>query len=40
MGDAHWLTGDTEMVIKVYSKDVENVRGVEDGSLLDRIYKG
>ena len=30
---------DTNMIIKVYSKYVENVKGSEDGSSLDAIYQ-
>ena len=30
---------DAEMVIKVYSRYVENLRGTEDGSTLDAIFR-
>ncbi|HOV88032.1 MAG TPA: DUF3596 domain-containing protein [Syntrophobacteraceae bacterium] len=29
----------SEMIIKVYSRYVENIRGTEDGSIMDRIYQ-
>lgn len=29
-----------EMIIKVYSKYVENIRGTVDGAIMDRIYQG
>jgi hypothetical protein len=30
----------TDMIIKVYSKYVENARGTDDGGLLNRILQG
>ena len=30
----------TEMIIKVYSRYIQNVRGSEDGAAFDGIYKG
>lgn len=30
----------TEMVVKVYSRYVENAKGTEDGAILTRIYEG
>lgn len=30
----------SEMIIKVYSKYVENIRGTVDGSIMDQIYQG
>lgn len=29
----------SEMIIKVYSRYVENIRGTEDGSIMDRVYQ-
>ena len=29
---------DTEMIIRVYSKYIEDVRGMQDGSILNAIY--
>lgn len=31
---------DTEMVIKTYTRYVENSRGIEDGAFYDRLYQG
>lgn len=30
---------DAEMVIKVYSKYIENINGTEDGTIMDRMYR-
>jgi integrase len=31
---------DTEMIIRVYSKYIEDVKGTGDGSILSGIYEG
>jgi len=31
---------DTDMIVKVYSKYVENITGTKDGSILDRLFLG